>query len=438
MGSGLSGMLHPVQAVEHAAGQCAEGLAGAKADLAVLFFSSHHLEAAGAMASAVRAKLNPSCFVGVSAESVLGGETEMEGLPGVSLICASLPGVRMHPFRVDELPVVREGTPQELAALAVGAGFRGPDGSPVDHRGTLLFVDPFSVPANALLPRLAESQRGPLSAVGVRGASSRPAPIIGGMASASGKRGGNVLLLNDQLLRSGGVGVSFSGPVRIDALVSQGCKPIGQNYIVTGAKQQMITTLGGREALSVMTEVLDTLDEAGRTALRGGLFLGRAINEYKERFGRDDFLIRNVVGVEKSSGSVAVADLFRVGQTVQFFSRDRATADEDLGLLLDAQKLHERPAGVMVFTCNGRGQRLFERPHHDAAAFARAFAAAVPAEEQAKGGESIAPALGPGRRPVPIAGFFAAGEIGPVGDGVFVHGQSVCAAIFRSIEEATA
>lgn len=425
MSSGLSGILHPVQAAEHAAASCIEGLGGARADLVTMFFSPHHLEAAAAMASAVRTRLDPACFLAVSAEAVLGGDTEMEKIPGVSVLAGSLPGVRFQPFRVDELPVVKEGTPGELAALGAAAGLGE------DHRATLLFLDPFSVPANKLLPSMSAARRGPMSVAGARSRVEKLPPIIGGMASASAKRGGNVLILNDQLIRSGGIGVSLTGPIRVDSVVSQGCKPLGHSYVVTGAKQQMITTLGGREAVAVMSEVLDTLDEAGRNALRSGLFIGRAINEYKERFGRDNFLIRNVVGVDKTHGAVAVADLIRVGQTVQFFARDRTTADEDLALLLDAQKLYDRPAGAMVFTCNGRGTRLFERPHHDAAAFTRAFASAVPAEEQAKGGELIARG-DPHKGTVPLAGFFAAGEIGPVGDEVFVHGQAVCAALFRS------
>jgi small ligand-binding sensory domain FIST len=255
----------------------------------------------------------------------------------------------------------------------------------------------------------------------------RSSPIIGGLASGSNKPGGNVLLLNDRVLRTGGVGLSLSGKIRVDSLVSQGCRPIGPTLLVTGCKGQMITHLGGRPALEALEEILDSLGPAMRERLRRGLFIGRAINEYKDRFGRDDFLIRHVIGVDKEHKFIAVADLLRIGQTIQFHVRDAATASEDLALLLDMQKLYEPPAGVLLFTCNGRGTRLFERPHHDAAAFARAFAPPMTGEQQAKGGTAMsAPSGG-----VPLAGFFCAGEIGPVGDQVFVHGQTTCAALFR-------
>ena len=99
-------------------------------------------------------------------------------------------------------------------------------------------------------------------------------------------------------------------------------------------------------------------------------------------------------------------------------------------MLLDAQQLHEPPAGVLVITCNGRGTRLFDRPDHDAGAVARAFRHAAGGESIAKVGQEIV-SDGPTAGQPPVAGFFAAGEIGPVGDESFVHGHTACLALFR-------
>ncbi|HVU62440.1 MAG TPA: FIST N-terminal domain-containing protein [Phycisphaerales bacterium] len=439
IGSGVSGHLDASMAAEYAVGRCAEGLAAGssaqpRANMAVVFFSMHHADSAAAIAEVIRKRIDPEVLIGCSAEAVIGGEIEMENSPGVAILAASMPGVKVHAYSTDELPLPKEGAnavpgvapvidPEPLGRAA---------GLAVDHRATILLADPFSVPLNALLPLMASARN---EATGHRPDPNyagsllrRSSPIIGGLASGSNKPGGNVLLLNDRLQRSGGVGISLSGKIRVDSLVSQGCRPIGPTLIVTGCKGQMITHLGGRPALDALEEVLDSLGPAMRERLRRGLFIGRAINEYKDRFGRDDFLIRHVIGVDKEHKSIAVADLLRVGQTVQFHVRDAQTAGEDLALLLDMQKLYEPPAGVLLFTCNGRGTRLFDRPHHDAAAFARAFAPPVAAEQQAKGGTAIGPGAG-----VPLAGFFCAGEIGPVGDQVFVHGQTACAAIFRPL-----
>jgi small ligand-binding sensory domain FIST len=429
VGAGVSGHLDAAMAAEYAVGRCAEALGGeGKADMAVVFVSAHHAEAAGAIAHIIRKKLDPGVLIGCSAEAVIGGEIEMENSPGVSILAASMPGVTMNAFGTDALPSAREQMSSNVDSLAMAAAA----GITSDHRATILLADQFSVPLNTLLPLLSKARN---DATGHRPDPNyagsllrRTSPIIGGLASGSNKPGGNVLLLNDRVLRSGGVGLSLSGKVRVDSLVSQGCRPIGQPLVVTACKGQMLGQLGGRPALEALEEILDSLGPAMRERLRRGLFIGRAINEYKDRFGRDDFLMRNVIGVDKEHRAIAVADLLRVGQTIQFHVRDAVTASEDLALLLDAQKLHGTPAGVLLFTCNGRGSRLFDRPHHDAAAFSRAFAPAPSAEERAKGGTAIpAPAGG-----VPLAGFFCGGEIGPIGDQVFVHGQTTCAALFRS------
>lgn len=414
----LSGHLDPLSAIENATRQCAEGLGNAAPDFAALFFSSHHVNAAPLLMRAVRERLGARHVIGCSAEWVLGGSNELEGVPGVSLLAASLPGTHITAFKTADLPTPREDSASELDAIGAACGF-GPD-----HRGTILLADPFSTPSGAILPALvkARNKHGK-----PRSPDSRSSPIIGGFASSAGRPGANVLLIDGEQLASGGVGLSFSGNVRIDSLVSQGCKPIGQPMVVTACKSQMIGQLGGRPALRVLTEILDALDTGERQKLRRGLYIGRAINEYKPRFGRDDFLIRNVIGVERTQEAVAVAEILKVGQTVQFHIRDAQTADEDLSMLLDAQKLYETPAGVLLCTCNGRGTRLFDRPHHDTGAFSRAFAPASEASQQAKGGVAMP---GPMSQ-VPMAGFFCAGEIGPVGDEVFVHGQAACAALFR-------
>ncbi len=439
--SGLSSHLYAVQAAEQAAQDCAAGLDGQRASVAFVFFSSHHVEAAQSIVYAVERRLNPGCIIGVSAEAVLANDTELEGAPGVAILAAALPGATVKPFAVDELPMVRDDSRTDLQALRETAGLGR------NHQATFFFADPFTVPVNHLLPAMARARTipDPLAAVGIAPPLPREdehlGPILGGMASAAQKPGGNVLILNDRILRSGGVGVSLSGRVRVDSLVSQGCKPIGPTFVVTGVRGQLITGLGGRPAIDALTDILDSLNEQQREKLKRGLFLGRAITEYKKRFGRDDFLIRNVYGVDQANGAIAVMDLLKVGQTVQFHLRDQATASEDLGLLLDAQQLHDPPAGALLFTCNGRGTRLFDRPGHDTQQISRAFSGALAGEDLAKMGFPVTPAAtrsaGNQARPLPLAGFFAAGEIGPVGSGgeqVFVHGQTACLALFRDAE----
>src|SRR6185369_1525886 len=104
---------------------------------------------------------------------------------------------------------------------------------------------------------------------------------------------GNALVLNDRVFRSGGVGLSLRGNLHVDTVVSQGCRPFGPTMVVTKAKGNLILELGGRAALEVAQEAVTGLGEQARQLLAGGLFIGRVIDEYKGRFGRNDFLIRH-------------------------------------------------------------------------------------------------------------------------------------------------
>lgn len=416
--SSLCGNTDTRAAADQVCEQAGLRLGSGGVDLAVVFFSPHHVAASEDLIRAVRERLNPGCVIGLSAESVLAGATELERMPGVSLLAARLPGVTLHPFTSDDIPPLDADPSQVSDRLIEGLGLAG------DLRGVMMLMDPFSAPVVRLLPTLN-------AALAQCGAPK--APIIGGMASAARSSGGNVLVQGGRFINAGLVGVAFKGGITIDAVVSQGCRGFGPTMLITKARGNIIFELGGRPALGAVREVIDAMSPEERKLLEGGLFLGRVINEYKERFGRDDFLVRSVVGVDEKSGAIAVGDLVRVGQTVRPHLRDARSADEDLSLLLDAQQLRARPAGALCITCNGRGTRLFESPNHDAAAFTRAFGPVPAGEDMAKGGQFIDPAheQAAGPDPVPLAGFFAAGEIGPVGGQNFLHAHTVCAALFR-------
>ena len=124
-----------------------------------------------------------------------------------------------------------------------------------------------------------------------------------------------------------------------------------------------------------------------------------------------DFLVRSVLGGDPETGTIAIGATIEEGQVVRIHARDAASADRDLN---DALELRRRalgddaPAGALMFTCNGRGRGMFGLPDHDASA--------------------VAGTLGD----IPTAGFFAAGEIGPVGGENFLHGFTATVAVFAS------
>jgi small ligand-binding sensory domain FIST len=357
-------------------------------DLAFVFFTADHRADAADMLERLWLELDPQCIVGCSAEGVIGGDAEIERSPGLSLLVGQLPKVGIHPFHIGEdewRPMLLGDDPELPARMGIGKLTRAVIG----------FGDPFTTPLGQLLVGMNQLCPG--------------IPLIGGMASSAHGPGENVLARNDGIVEDGFVGVTLSGPVVVETVVSQGCRPIGSPMVVTKAKGNILEAVGGRPPLVALREIVDAMPPADQQLLKRGLFLGQAISEYRDTFGRGDFLVRNLMGADESSGAVAVNGELRVGQTVQFHLRDAATADEDLRLMLDKEKSSASPAGGLLFSCNGRGTRMFPKPGHDIT-LAREHLPHTP-----------------------VAGFFAAGELGPVGGKNFVHGHTASLAFFRGM-----
>ena len=395
-----AGSLHvdPHMAAEQVAERIAESLDGAAPDLLVAFASGDHAGSLEPVSDRLREILGPGALMGVSAESVVIGAREHERETALSVFAASMPGTTISPFTYQQMPHVTEDDDSTLRALSelIHAG--------PETRGVLFFADPFSVPPAPAVEALSNTPR---VTDGLE-----TLPILGGMASSGAAPGQNLLVLNDHVSRTGGVGASISGEVALDAVVSQGCRPIGRPVVVTACRRNIIQKLGGKSAVEAARDALESIPDEDKPLLSRGMFIGRVINEYRDRFGRGDFLIRAVMGLDQQSGAIAIGDSISVGQTVQFHIRDGRTASEDLQMLLDAQSLRTPPVGAMLFTCNGRGSRLFDAPSHDAAML----------------GRSLSPPAGPD---LPVAGFFATGEIGPIGGRSFLHGHTASALLLR-------
>lgn len=385
---GSGGSTHPQleAALREATHQAVAGLAGMAADLGVVFVSSAHGAAIRPALESLTDIVPARTLFGGTAEGVLADAVEHESGPAVAVWLASLPGGVIQPVSLEYTQ-----TPDGGMFAGWPAGL---DGDWPAAASLLLIADPFSFPVDAFLQRMEEEHPG--------------VPVVGGMASGGSRPGANTLVVGERTYDSGAVGAVIGGGARVRPVVSQGCRPIGRPLVVTRAESNMLIELGGRPALERLREVYGDLSDADRALVRDSLHVGRAASEYRDTFGRGDFLVRNVVGADPESGVIAVGDTLRTGQTVQFHVRDAASAHDDLRELLVAERdTGARPAGALVFTCNGRGSRLFQQPHHDAAC--------------------VRECLGP----LPAAGFFAQGEIGPIGRRNCLHGFTASIALFE-------
>ncbi|MEO1716685.1 MAG: FIST N-terminal domain-containing protein [Planctomycetota bacterium] len=393
--------------------EASDDLGGVR-DLGIVQLTRDHTRDAEAIERIVHERLGIETLLTISASGVVGGAMQVRGTPGLSVLAGRLPGVSLHPFLVQDLPKPPDDADPAWAGSHI-APVVGLDRS--DARGVLLFTDAFSVPLVRLLPSLAAARSSP------------DVPILGGVASAGKAPGQNVLSLNGGIMNVGGIGVTLAGDIEVDCGVSQGCLGFGPTLVVTKCRGNVILELAGRRAIDVVRELVLELGSEQRSRLGRGLFVGRVINEYKDRFGRDDFLIRGIRGFDEQAGAVLTDDFFRVGQTIRLHYRDPSTAEADLGMVLDRERLKRPPAGAMLITCQGRHAGPAGSPGLDAAPVSRAFSAPTHGADIAKGGQAFS---AESNGAVPIAGFEATGEIGPVGTGVFLHTQSAVVATFRS------
>jgi small ligand-binding sensory domain FIST len=233
-------------------------------------------------------------------------------------------------------------------------------------------------------------------------------PVLGGLASAT-HAGLGPLFRDGDVLSGGAVACSLAG-VEVLSCVSQGATPVGPEMTITAARGNVIEELASKPALERIGEVVAGLPTRERRLASAGLVLGIVIDENQPSYERGDFLVRPLIAADRDSGAVVLGERVRVGQSVRLHIRDAASADEDLREALRGRAAALGPggaAGALLFTCNGRGLRLFESPDHDAAALEAALGA-------------------------PAAGFFCAGEIGPVGGRNFIHGFTATMALFRA------
>lgn len=370
-----------------------EQLGSSRIDVAFLFISPPHTDQAEELSHALRIALDPETLVGCTGEGVIATGREVETGPAATLWAAHLPGVITHPLRASFSSI------HDQVSLL---GWPKMDYAGVTAPVMMLFADPFSTPMQDVLAVIEE--RYP------------DARALGGLAGGGQDIGENRLFLNEEVFSDGLVGLAMHGNISVRTVISQGCRPIGDRFIVTKAEHNVIQELGGIPALHCLQTVFGQLSMDERALAQRALHIGIAMDEQRAQFTRGDFLIRNLIGADQQTGAIVVGDVVQEGQTVQFQVRDAESADEDLHALLAAPRLaaSSKPLGALLFSCCGRGKGLFGTANHDAGALS----------EQ----------LGP----IPLAGFFAQGEVGPVGGRNFLHGYTASIAIFSESDRSRA
>ncbi len=358
-----------------------------KVSLGLVFMTPQFFPVAAQILELIRVHGQVPLLAGCSSTGLIVGGREWEEKPGVALSLFSLPGGEWRAWRFNQQQVGEAGSP---AYWRLKTGL-----APDQINGWLVFADPFHLDAEAFL-------RGWNGAFPGR-------PVVGGLAGGDFTEQTTQVYFNGGVFEEGGVALGVGGAVELLSLVSQGCTPIGQSWIITKAEGNFIHQIANRPAYEVLVETFGNLSSREQLQARGNLFIGLVVNEYLEDFHRGDFLVRNILGADPKSGSLAVGAWPRQGQTLQFQRRDAAAADEDMKSLLGrlaGQLGGRRLFGGCLCCCNGRGHRLFGQMDHDAGLV------------QQKIG------------PLELTGFFCNGELGPIGDKTFLHSYTASLGLF--------
>lgn len=385
--SALSREVQTEAAVADVIAQVASQLAEPHAHLSFVFASPQHLKAFPRLLHVMQERFASHTLIGCTGGGVIGDRREVENQPALALMVAHLPGVNIMPFHIEQHDL-EEGWAETYWQNRLGV-------TSDDEPTFILLPDPFMIDPQRLLDLLNTAY--PLR------------PVLGGLASGGRSQSSCALFLNGEVVH-GAVGVALTGNVTIRTVVSQGCKPVGQPFIITRCEEQVIYELSGKPALEAVRDAIGELPPEDQELARTALLMGRVIDEYKDEFTRGDFLIRTFLGADPRSGAIAVGDMFRAGQTVQLHVRDATTAREDLHALMGTLSSHlaDQPAqGALLFSCNGRGAHLYGEPDYDSRVVAETTGS------------------------IPMAGFFCNGEIGPIGTSNFLHGFTASVGIFQ-------
>uniref|UniRef100_A0A832M5B5 FIST C-domain domain-containing protein n=1 Tax=Oscillatoriales cyanobacterium SpSt-402 TaxID=2282168 RepID=A0A832M5B5_9CYAN len=383
------------------------------ANLGLLFIASAFTSEYPRLMPLLREKLPNVSIIGCGGAGVVGmgnynQAREIEGEPALSLTLAHLPGVHVHPFHLppDSLPDL-DSSPNAWVDL-VGV-------SPNEQPQFVLLAEPAFGRINDLLQGLDFAYPGSTK--------------VGGLSSGGFGNNAGALFCNYQLYREGTVGVALTGNIVLEAIVAQGCRPIGQPFLVSEGERNIMLALEvqnetasssfGRGAtvsqkgtpLEMLQDLIQNLSEEDRLLAQHSLFVGVAQSEFKQTLEQGDFLIRQLIGVDPRVGAIAIGDRIRPGQRIQFHLRDAKASAEDLETMLQRYQSSNpngsTTVGALMFSCTGRGEGLYGQSNFDSQLFMEYF---------------------PG---IPISGFFCNGEIGPVGGSTFLHGFTSVFGIFR-------
>lgn len=319
------------------------------ANLGFVYFSDDYIEHAEEIVSALREDTEIEHWVGSVGIGVIGNQGASRNDPGMSLLIGRFPP--------DSFQVFSGRRPLAMPALDSEPYFAVVHGDPNTPDMSELVADMSTKVSSGF--------------------------ITGGLSSASRR----TVQIADEVLSGGISGVAFSESVSIATRLTQGCSPLPGMHTITEAEGNIIGRLDGRSALACYRELAQALGMPDLRQAAGSILVGLPAHTHSS--DGSDYIARSVIGLDPQNGLLAINEPVETGQRLLFVHRTAAAAKHDMQRMLDDLRasLPSPPKGGLYFSCTGRGDAMFDS---DSAEIAMIHAR-----------------LGD----IPLAGFFAAGEI---------------------------
>ncbi len=364
-------------------------LARVEPDLVLAFSCGHDAGELASLPRLLRPWSGDALLIGCAATGIIGGRRELEEGPAIGLLAGLLSDVDLNAVHLEQAALPALNTPREFWWRLMDVGSEC-------EPCFLILADPFSFDVEHCVRGLDRAFPG--------------ATIVGGLSSAAAQPGQACLLAGEDMHSSGALVLAMSGNVKLDAVVAQGCRPVGEPLFVTAAEDNRIRELDGRAPREVIGDLFSALDARDREIFNDRqLYIGLALPGPRQTLGAGDFLVREVVGLDADSGELVIGDRARQNGIVQFQLRDPEASAADLQRELDRHRSVDAsvPAAALMFSCMGRGAGFYGVEDRDSGLLRRAFG------------------------DVPLAGMFCAGEVGPVQGATFLHGYTSIFGLLR-------
>ena len=378
-GSGFSENTSVEKAFAEAAAQALERSGLSKVHTLMAFASFKNPEKWPGVFKKLKSITGAKAIVGSSAFGVLTEQTEIEERAGVAVMALEGTDETLLPFL---LPNLQESN------LRAGASFCEK-------------IQRLEPSLSVILPDAFSFQYGPFFD-GFE-AEGDFVPLIGGCASEQGRIQKTFQWLEDRLAYDAVSGLAFGRNVEFEIGITQSCQPFGEPLQVTRSQGNMIFEMEGRPAYDILHELISHLRFENSREIFHRLFLGVPLEDDQTEFGRAQYLVRNIMGVNAKKRALTCAANIEEGEYVTFTLRDPGKAKEDMALMLQDLRqrgLGRKPAFGLYFNCCARGTSLYGKPGEDTALIREYFP------------------------DVSVAGFFTFGEIAPVAEVNHFHHYS--------------